>query len=282
MEERKSEEKENKEAEGINKKAEEEPVVPDSAASSLRVVEEVKNLSPLSPKSSVKSGSKKSEKRVETSPKAAEKADQVQVSGSSSSSSSSALSRASSGLNEVVPFWKKRHSRYEFSAFARELVEHNPGSYHRLPLALRDSYIERDDEISGKLSTLDMKEKLDTDDLELLKLKEFFRNFSQDIFNSEHNITSPGERKEPRRLESALNPNPLQVKQKSLQVNDTRVNAINIDKDSVDEVKVDAAKMDKRRQRFNQSIQTFVPMPFLPEIQFPTVRIVSFGEIVPL
>jgi len=48
-------------------------------------------------------------------------------------------------------------------------------------------------------------------------------------------------------------------------------------KDSVDEVvKVeDEVKMHKRRQQFNQSIQTFVPMPFLPEIQYPTVRIVS-------
>ena len=112
-------------------------------------------------------------------------------------------------MNEV-PFWKKRHSRYEFSVFARQLVEHNPGSYHRLPLALRDSYIERDDEISGKLSSLAMKDKLDTDDLELLKLKQFFQHFSREIFNSEHNV-APKSGREPRRLDSALNANPVQV-----------------------------------------------------------------------
>jgi hypothetical protein len=50
-------------------------------------------------------------------------------------------------------------------------------------------------------------------------------------------------------------------------------------KDPVDEVvKTDEAQMHKRRQQFNQSIQTFVPMPFLPEIQYPTVRTVSFAE----
>ena len=60
------------------------------------------------------------------------------------------------------------HNRFEYPHFSKQLVAIDPGSYHRLGLAVTDSYVDVNTEIDGRIPGLDKKAKLDKDDLEVI------------------------------------------------------------------------------------------------------------------
>jgi hypothetical protein len=90
------------------------------------------------------------------------------------------------------PFWQKPHSRYNFNDFSRDAVGRYAGSYHRLPIAIRDSYLVRESEINPHLShVFDKKDRLSAeDDKEFRELGVFIKNISKSIFNCVENIVS--------------------------------------------------------------------------------------------
>jgi hypothetical protein len=80
------------------------------------------------------------------------------------------------------------HNRFEYPHFSRQLVAIDPGSYHRLGLAVTDSYVDVNTEIDGRIPGLDKKDKLDKDDLELLNLASSIENISKKICKSANRL----------------------------------------------------------------------------------------------
>ena len=90
--------------------------------------------------------------------------------------------------NTEIPFWQMPHNRFEYPHFSKQLVAIDPGSYHRLGLALTDSYLRADTEIDGKIPNLENKSVLDEDDIELLNLASSLENISKKICKSANRL----------------------------------------------------------------------------------------------
>ena len=80
------------------------------------------------------------------------------------------------------------HNRFEYPHYSKQLVAIDPSSYHRLGLAVADSYVNADTEINGKVPGLDKKFKLDENDIELLNLASSMENFSKKICKSANRL----------------------------------------------------------------------------------------------
>lgn len=87
-----------------------------------------------------------------------------------------------------IPFWQMPHNRFDYPHFSKQLVAIDPGSYHRLGLAITDSYLNVNSDVDGKLPSLDKKIKLDEDDIELLNLASSMENISKKICNSSNKL----------------------------------------------------------------------------------------------
>ena len=90
--------------------------------------------------------------------------------------------------NTEIPFWQMPHNRFEYPHFSKQLVSIDPGSYHRLGLAVTDSYVNENTEIDGKIPGFENKSKLDEDDLELLNLATSMENISKKICKSANRL----------------------------------------------------------------------------------------------
>ena len=81
------------------------------------------------------------------------------------------------------------HNRFEYPHFSKQLVAIDPGSYHRLGLAVTDSYVDVNTEIDGKIPGFEKKVKLEKDDLELLNLASSMENISKKICKSANRLS---------------------------------------------------------------------------------------------
>ena len=81
------------------------------------------------------------------------------------------------------------HNRFEYPHFSKQLVAIDPGSYHRLGLALTDSYVRAETEIDGKIPGYENKLSLDEDDIELLNLASSLENISKKICKSANRLS---------------------------------------------------------------------------------------------
>ncbi|CAF0931369.1 unnamed protein product [Brachionus calyciflorus] len=88
-------------------------------------------------------------------------------------------------INEEKPIhhWLSEHNRFDFPDYSRVMLSLNSSSYHRLPLAITESYIHIKDAdlVDGRIPPFEKKRFLEYSEVELLKLASDLKSLSKDI-----------------------------------------------------------------------------------------------------